>query len=176
VPQAPPVIAAPPAPASPPPAAPRPEVQQAPAPAPAALPPAAELLPRPGAVTGSAQPPPPAPGTQAVPGGPPGSAVGQGRAPATTPPLFDADYLHNPKPRYPAAAARLRESGRVLLTVAVSAAGVPDRVEIATSSGSPRLDQAALDTVRRWRFVPARQGDQPVAATVTVPLVFRLDE
>ena len=103
---------------------------------------------------------------------PPASA----RAPLVVPPSFDADYLHNPTPRYPPAAARLRESGRVLLSVAVNAAGLPERVEISTSSGSPRLDQAALETVRRWRFVPARQGDQPIAATVTVPLVFRLEE
>jgi protein TonB len=92
------------------------------------------------------------------------------------PPSFDADYLHNPTPRYPPAAARLRESGRVLLSVAVSAAGMPERVEVATTSGSPRLDQAAIETVKRWRFVPARQGDKPIAASVTVPLVFRLDE
>jgi len=44
-----------------------------------------------------------------------------------------------------------------------------------TSSGSPRLDQAALDTVKRWRFVPARQGDQSVAAWVVVPISFSLE-
>lgn len=91
-------------------------------------------------------------------------------------PSFDAAYLENPAPRYPAAALRLRESGRVLLSVMVSANGQPERVELARSSGSPRLDQAALETVRRWRFVPARQGERAVAAQVTVPLVFRLDE
>jgi len=93
-----------------------------------------------------------------------------------TPPSFDAAYLDNPAPRYPPAAARLRESGRVLLLVRVGADGLPERVEVSRSSGSPRLDQAALETVRRWRFVPARQGERPVAAQVTVPLVFRLDE
>lgn len=92
------------------------------------------------------------------------------------PPSFDAAYLDNPAPRYPPAALRLRESGRVLLSVMVSATGQPERVELARSSGSPRLDQAALETVRRWRFVPARQGERSVAAQVTVPLVFRLDE
>jgi len=95
---------------------------------------------------------------------------------ATSPPGFDADYLHNPPPRYPPAAQRLRESGRVLLAVQVSASGLPERVEVSTSSGSPRLDQAALETVRRWRFVPAQQAGKPVAAGVIVPIVFRLDE
>ena len=91
-------------------------------------------------------------------------------------PVFDADYLHNPPPRYPPAAQRLRESGRVMLSVQVSATGMPERVELAASSGSPRLDQAALETVRRWRFVPAQQGGKAVAAGVLVPIVFRLDE
>ncbi len=93
-----------------------------------------------------------------------------------TAPSFDAAYLENPAPRYPPAALRLRESGRVLVSVMVSATGLAERVELARSSGSPRLDQAALETVRRWRFEPARQGDRAVAAQVTVPLVFRLDE
>jgi protein TonB len=48
-------------------------------------------------------------------------------------------------------------------------------VEIRTSSGVERLDRAALDAVRRWRFVPARQGDTPVDAWVLVPIRFSLD-
>jgi len=141
----------------------------APAPGPAPLVPPAEALQRPASPIVS-----PA-SASAAPLAPPAPPVPT-RPPSVVPPSFDADYLHNPTPRYPPAAARLRESGRVLLSVAVNAAGLPERVEIASSSGSPRLDQAALETVRRWRFVPARQGDQPVAATVTVPLVFRLEE
>jgi protein TonB len=135
------------------------------APAPQALAPALDATPRPAAPSGAAP---------VVPASAP--AVPAARPTPLVPPSFDADYLHNPTPRYPPAAARLRESGRVLLSVAVSAAGLPERVEVAATSGSPRLDQAAIETVKRWRFVPARQGDKPVAASVTVPLVFRLDE
>jgi protein TonB len=29
--------------------------------------------------------------------------------------------------------------------------------------------------VKRWKFIAAKQGDQPVAAQVIVPLVFSLD-
>ena len=46
---------------------------------------------------------------------------------------------------------------------------------INTSSGSDRLDRAALDAVRRWKFVPARLGDTPVDAWVLVPIAFSLD-
>ena len=58
------------------------------------------------------------------------------------------------------------EQGRVLLRVVVTAAGLAEQVELKASSGTERLDRAAIDAVKRWRFVPARQGDQPVAAWV----------
>jgi protein TonB len=67
------------------------------------------------------------------------------------------------------------EQGRVVLRVLVNADGRPEQVELRGSSGSPRLDGAALETVRRWKFVPARQGERPVAAWVLVPISFRLE-
>jgi protein TonB len=94
--------------------------------------------------------------------------------PELVPPRFDAAYLDNPAPIYPAAAKRAAEEGRVLLRVLVSADGHAQSVEIARTSGSDRLDQSALEAVRKWRFVPARRGDANVAAYVNVPIVFSL--
>lgn len=91
------------------------------------------------------------------------------------PPRFDAAYLDNPAPVYPSIARRQHEEGRVLLRVFVTAEGTAGTVEVAKSSGSERLDRAALEAVRRWKFVPARRGDQAVAAHVNVPIVFTLD-
>jgi len=88
---------------------------------------------------------------------------------------FDADYLHNPKPVYPGLSRRLGEEGKVLLKVHVTAQGSAEQVEIHGSSGFPRLDQAARDAVWRWRFVPARRGEEPVAASVIVPITFALE-
>lgn len=96
-------------------------------------------------------------------------------APPVTPPRFDADYLRNPSPAYPAMARRLGEQGRVILRVLVGADGAPREIEVRTSSGHERLDRAALDTVRQWKFVPARVGKEPVAAWVLVPVSFTLD-
>ncbi len=90
------------------------------------------------------------------------------------PPSFNADYLDNPAPVYPSAARRLREEGRVLLLVDVASDGVPRQVNLAASSGSARLDEAALTAVRQWRFVPARKGTTAVPAQVLVPIVFGL--
>jgi protein TonB len=64
----------------------------------------------------------------------------------------------------------------VLLNVRVSAQGVAEQVQIAKSSGFPRLDEAAREAVRRWRFVPARRGDEAIAANVIVPIVFQMDQ
>lgn len=88
---------------------------------------------------------------------------------------FDADYLQNPKPVYPALSRRRGEEGKVVLRVRVSAQGLPLSVEIRQSSGFERLDEAARTAVERWRFVPARQGSEAIEASVLVPLHFSLD-
>lgn len=88
---------------------------------------------------------------------------------------FDADYLHNPKPAYPHASRRLGEQGKVVLRVHVSAAGLPEKIEVSSSSGFVRLDRAAEEAVSRWRFVPAQRGVEAVAAWVRVPIRFQLD-
>ena len=92
-----------------------------------------------------------------------------------TPPLFNADYLDNPPPAYPALSRRLGEEGRVILRVLVSPAGRAEEVQVRSSSGYSRLDEAARDTVRGWKFVPAKRGEQAVAAWVLVPISFRLE-
>lgn len=89
-----------------------------------------------------------------------------------TPPIFNADYLDNPSPIYPALSRQRGETGRVLLHVHVLANGRAERVEIKTSSGFERLDRAALEAVARWRFVPARRGNERLAAWVLVPISF----
>lgn len=87
---------------------------------------------------------------------------------------FDADYLQNPPPVYPATSRRQHEEGRVVLRVRVSRDGRPLSVEVRQSSGFSRLDEAAKSAVERWRFVPASQGGEPVESSVLVPLNFTL--
>ncbi|MCD6681373.1 MAG: energy transducer TonB [Burkholderiaceae bacterium] len=93
----------------------------------------------------------------------------------TQAPRFDAAYLRNPPPAYPRAARRLGEEGRVVLRVRVERDGSPSKLEVQASSGSTRLDEAAFDAVRHWRFVAARRGEDKIAAWVLVPIEFRLD-
>ena len=88
---------------------------------------------------------------------------------------FDADYLHNPAPPYPPQARRMSEEGKVILRVEVSAEGRAENIEIKTSSGSARLDESALRTVRSWRFIPAKRGETAVDSWVLVPIIFKLE-
>ena len=91
-----------------------------------------------------------------------------------TPPRFEAAYLRNPAPAYPAQSRHLGEEGRVLLRVRVLASGLADEVIVHHSCGYERLDSAAIEAVRRWQFVPAKQGGSAIAAWVIVPIQFNL--
>lgn len=90
------------------------------------------------------------------------------------PPQFGAEYLHNPAPPYPPLAKRMGQEGEVRLKVRVSASGAAAEVRLAQSSGHELLDEAALGTVVRWRFIPASLGGRAVEAWVLVPVRFRL--
>ena len=168
----------PPPPVKPKPLPPRP--QAAPPPTAVAAPPPV-LTAAPSAAPASAAfavpPQPPAPAREL----PPAIPIAPQATAAPPPPLpvtaarFDADYLKNPAPTYPALSRRLGEEGRVLLLVRVTPQGVPDGVEVRESSGFARLDEAALAAVRQWRFVPARRGNEAIAASVLVPIIFRRD-
>lgn len=128
----------------------------------------------------SAPPVEPAPEAASVePGsGTASGTTGVGRGGAGAPvvaPRFDVAYLNNPRPEYPRISRRNGEYGKVLLNVFVNAAGQAEKIEIRTSSGYARLDESAREAVRRWRFVPARQGAEPVSAWVLVPISFVLE-
>ncbi|WP_153132730.1 energy transducer TonB [Dechloromonas hortensis] len=89
---------------------------------------------------------------------------------------FDADYLKNPAPSYPPLSRRMGEEGKVILRVLVNPQGTADSVDIKTSSGSVRLDEAAQKTVRNWKFIPAKRGDTAVQSWVLVPIIFKLEQ
>jgi protein TonB len=87
-----------------------------------------------------------------------------------------ADYLNNPKPRYPLLSKRAGEQGRVLVHVLIGADGLAQQADVKTSSGFERLDQAALATVLRWRYVPGRRGGVAEAMWFNVPINFVLEQ
>lgn len=154
------------------PVAPKPPPREKPAPAPQAI---IAVAPTPSSAPATFTVPAPAP----VPAPPAAQAAPAASTTAAQPTFttarFDAAYLQNPHPEYPTISRRLGEEGRVLLRVRVTADGRAAVVDVDKSSSFTRLDDAALRGVARWRFVPARRGDEAIEATVIVPIVFRLD-
>ncbi len=77
-------------------------------------------------------------------------------------------------PIYPERSRRDRQEGLVLVRAQVDHLGKTHEVKIAQSSGFPLLDQAALDAVAQWSFLPAKQNEQAIAAWIEVPIDFKL--
>ncbi len=98
-------------------------------------------------------------------------------APAVPPTLPRAVAGTHTQPAYPDIARRLNEQGTVHLNIAVGADGRVGQVQVTQSSGSDRLDQAAVDWVARyWRYEPATTGGKPVSAVVQAAIVFNLTQ
>ena len=149
-------------------AAPHKVVAALPAPMPLAL---ADPTPAPNAPTGVvAQPQPLPPITAPVTAVPAPVAV-----PKVELPSSDADYLQNPKPAYPAMSKRLGEQGKVVVRVLIAIDGTAQKAEIRQSSGFDRLDQAALATTLRWRYLPGKRGGMAEAMWFNVPINFVLE-
>lgn len=80
--------------------------------------------------------------------------------------------VSRPAPRYPREALNRNIGGIVRVQVVVGQDGRVERMELAESSGDRFLDRAAMEAVRRWRFIPATRNGQPVTASIIVPLEF----
>ncbi len=109
---------------------------------------------------------------------PPESKPAAPQAPVVlnTQPDYRADYLNNPRPPYPMVARRMGYRGKVVLNVEVLAEGRAGQVQLFSSSGHEILDNAALQTVKTWRFTPARRLGQPVTEWFLVPINFSLED
>ena len=96
-------------------------------------------------------------------------------APKVELPSSDAQYLQNPKSEYPRLSRQRNEQGKVVVAVFIGTDGTAQKAEIKVSSGYERLDQAALATVKSWRYVPGKRGGVPEAMWFNVPINFVLE-
>jgi protein TonB len=85
-------------------------------------------------------------------------------------------YRSSPPPGYPEASRRDGQQGLTILDVRVAKSGVPVDVAIATTSGFPVLDAAAVAAVTHWRFTPATRDGEAIEARIRIPVRFRLVE
>ena len=75
-------------------------------------------------------------------------------------------------PKYPRVSRKRGERGKVLVRVSINRDGSSEKVEIEQSSGFDRLDQAAMDSAKKCRFIPAKRNGKPVKTLATIPYTF----
>ena len=126
------------------------------------------------------EPAPPAassgPGSDLPPSGASGAGSSGPSGPQTVLPSTKAAYLNNPKPQYPPMSKRLGETGTVVFRVLVGADGTAKEVIVRKSSGYERLDMAALEAIRKWRFVPGTRGGVPEDMWFNLPWKWVLND
>ena len=142
---------------------PKPEPAKAVTPAPEALPkpapaPTPTPVPAPEAVAKPAPPPAPAP------------------TPAKSSSGSSAQYVGACESPYPTLSKRMNEKGTVVVKVLVKSDGTAGDVELKSSSGYPRLDQAWLEAIKTCRFTPSTGSDgKPIDEWFSAPHTFRLN-
>ncbi|HEY6578940.1 MAG TPA: energy transducer TonB [Rhizomicrobium sp.] len=82
----------------------------------------------------------------------------------------------HPQPPYPDSARASGEQGTVLVDVLIRPNGYVGKFRVAQSSGFGDLDNAAVESVLGWRFVPASRGGDTVSDWTTVKIVFELPQ
>jgi protein TonB len=160
-----------PAPAAPPKPLPPPPTAKMPPPPQLTLPLiATETVQAPSPLVAQVMPPPPPAAPAAPVEAPPAPAPS---LPRTLPPSA-VQYLVPPAPVYSRISAKMRESGKAIVRVFIDEAGLPRNVQLATSTGFARLDEAALAAVRNCRFKPYLENGVAVAGWAAVPIEFEL--
>lgn len=94
----------------------------------------------------------------------------------STPSLnFHASVLSNPPPPYPRQSRRLGEQGKVVLTAEIATNGKVLQASVNISSGYPRLDRAALESVLKWQLITRKKADVTQKMWVNIPINFILE-
>ncbi|MCR9160746.1 MAG: energy transducer TonB [Nannocystaceae bacterium] len=81
-----------------------------------------------------------------------------------------------PRPTYPRLAQRQGVEGFVTLRLRIGADGRVDEAVVVKAEPPGVFDEAALRAARRYRFTPARRGDEAVASTLQQTIRFELQQ
>ena len=95
-----------------------------------------------------------------------------------TPPKSSATYKigseKNPHPTYPLIARKKGWEGRVILQTNVDKEGNVKYIRILESSGFKVFDDVSIQTLKKWKFKPAKMGNKYVEDIVNIPVRFVL--
>ena len=84
--------------------------------------------------------------------------------------------LRKVEPKYPEAARRAQREGVVELEFTVGVDGRATDIKVSKSAGGFGFDDAAIDAVKKWRFTPAKRGNESVPQRVKIPIRFSLKD
>jgi TonB family protein len=90
------------------------------------------------------------------------------------PPTWSA-LPHTCSNGYPADALEQGVQGAVLLSFVITTEGLVDSPKVERSSGNQQLDQAAIQCVSGWTYIPATYAGQPMATPWRATVNFRDD-
>jgi TonB family protein len=80
------------------------------------------------------------------------------------------------RPAYPMQWARTEMEGTTRLAFKIRTTGNTDAIEVERSSGSPKLDAAAAQAAKAWRFAPGRWQGRQIESQATIELTFNFFE
>ena len=115
-----------------------------------------------------------------------GSPGGTGRTATSNPgktapevapsPAYDERprVLKKVDPEYPRLAKMTGVEGIVVLLILIDESGNVEEIEVVKSLGNTGCDEAAVKAIKQWRFAPAVRQGRPIAARVTMPVLFNL--
>jgi protein TonB len=90
------------------------------------------------------------------------------------PPDVGPRATSSPKPPYPLSAFKAKQEGRVVLELEVLEDGAVGQVRLAQSSTFDSLDESALVTVKKWKYLPAQKGGKIVKQWIRVSILFEV--
>jgi periplasmic protein TonB len=159
----------------PPPPAPQPK-KPAPAPAPIIAAAPTPTPAPPAFVTPPPEPAPPQPVNVApAPPAPPAPAAQPPAPPAPKlVPSTALRYVKEPPQDYPLLSRRAKEQGVVVLRITVDATGHLKDATVHKSSGFERLDQSALQSIRKAVFVPYMENGKAIEVQALAPIDYSL--
>ena len=64
----------------------------------------------------------------------------------------------------------------MILELLILPDGKVGEVRVKKSSGFKRLDKTAMKAVKRWRYLPAKRGDEAISYWYLQPLEFSLNQ
>ncbi len=100
-----------------------------------------------------------------------GDGIGDGEGSGET---MGPQILSNPAPHYPESCRKAGIHGTTMVGLTISSDGSVSSAWVASSSGNGTLDQAAVNAVYGWQFVPAKQNGVAITCNSQVPITFNL--